>query len=89
LPARRGLFCGVPDRTPETSPLECRPFNRAAGINGDVGVWHETHVVSAGTYENIYVNMPPLGLGKVGTLSVASAVLQAVDARLEASGRAP
>ena len=28
------------------------------------------------TYENIYVNMPPFGLGKVGTASAASAGLR-------------
>jgi Domain of unknown function (DUF4188) len=64
-----------------------RAFNHAVGTNGDVGVWHETYVVSPGTYENIYVNMPPFGLGKIGTLSVASAGLQSAEARLKASGR--
>lgn len=31
----------------------------------DVGVWHETYVVSPGAMEGVYVNMPPFGLGKV------------------------
>lgn len=66
-----------------------RAFNQAVGTNGDVGVWHETYVVSPGTYENIYVNMPPFGLGKVGTLSAASAGLQSADARLKASETQP
>jgi hypothetical protein len=28
-------------------------------------VWHETYVVPAGAHETIYVNMPPLGLGRL------------------------
>src|SRR5271167_2721946 len=34
-------------------------FQRAIGANGDVGIWHETYVVRAGAYENVFVNMPP------------------------------
>jgi hypothetical protein len=43
-------------------------FNKAVGTNGDVGIWHETYKVSAGTYENIYVNMPAYGVGAAGRL---------------------
>ena len=50
-----------------------RAFNQAVGLNGSVGVWHESYRASAGTYENIYVNMPPFGLGRAGTLHEASA----------------
>lgn len=31
---------------------------------GDVGIWHETYLVKAGSYENVYSGMPPFGLGK-------------------------
>ncbi|MFI0241020.1 DUF4188 domain-containing protein [Streptomyces sp. NPDC016845] len=31
---------------------------------GHVGLWHETYVVPAGSYEAIYGDMPPYGLGK-------------------------
>src|ERR1700722_20128283 len=34
-------------------------FNKAIGSNGDVGIWHETYLVRAGQYENVYNNMPP------------------------------
>lgn len=44
-------------------------FLKRVGTNGDVGIWHETYQVSKGSYENIYVNMPPFLLGKVGKLS--------------------
>lgn len=28
-----------------------------------MGIWHETYIVQAGSYESIYVDMPPTGLG--------------------------
>jgi hypothetical protein len=46
-----------------------RAFNKLVGTNGDVGIWHETYRVRPGDYENIYVNMMPFGLGKVGRLA--------------------
>jgi hypothetical protein len=42
-----------------------KQFNQAIRASGTVGIWHETYCVQAGMYENIYVNMPPTGLGKV------------------------
>lgn len=45
-----------------------RRFNKLVGTNGDVGIWHETYRIHAGDYENVYVNMMPFGLGKVGEL---------------------
>lgn len=47
-------------------------FNRRVRSNGDVGIWHESYLVKDGTYENIYNNMPPHGLGKIGKLVPAS-----------------
>lgn len=44
-------------------------FNRASRDNHAVGIWHETYIIQAGQYENIYVDMPRFGLGRVGTLS--------------------
>lgn len=38
-------------------------FNRAAAGSGDVGVFHETYVVSRDAIESLYGNMPPFGLG--------------------------
>jgi hypothetical protein len=37
-------------------------FNRRIGVDGSVGIWHETYTVSPGQYESIYVNMPKFGL---------------------------
>ncbi|MFD8542556.1 DUF4188 domain-containing protein [Streptomyces sp. NPDC059649] len=39
-------------------------FNRRArNAAGSVGIWHETYIVPAGSYESIYHGMPPTGLG--------------------------
>ena len=36
-------------------------FNKTVGTDGTVGVWHETYKAAPGSYENVYVNMPPFG----------------------------
>ena len=39
-------------------------FNRNIGSNGAVGIWHETYIIRAGTFESVYNNMPVFGLAK-------------------------
>jgi hypothetical protein len=56
-------------------------FNRAIGMNGDVGIWHETYMVRAGEYEAIYGNMPEFGLAK------AAAGIPAEGTKATAAGR--
>jgi len=58
-----------------------KAFNASVGASGDVGVWHETYKSRAGDYENVYVNMPLFGLGKVGR------ALEAQGAYSRAAGR--
>lgn len=57
-------------------------FNKAVGTDGSVGIWHETYAASLGTYENIYVNMPLFGLGRAGSVRVASGGRQSAAGRL-------
>lgn len=57
-------------------------FNKAVGTDGSVGIWHETYQAGPGTHENIYVNMPPFGLGKAGPLVPAKGGLQSAKGRL-------
>lgn len=45
------------------------------------GIWHETYLVQDDAYETIYDNMPPIGLGKAGTL------YSATEHRRTAAGR--
>ena len=59
-----------------------RAFNKSVGTDGSVGIWHETYVMSPGHYETMYVNMPPFGLGKAGTLQPASGAMTSASGRL-------
>jgi hypothetical protein len=45
-----------------------KAFNKAVKNTTAVGIYHETYIVDPGKSENIYVNMPPFGFGKVGKL---------------------
>src|SRR3954464_9321390 len=65
------LLAYAKDRDAEHLPA-WRAFNKAIGTDGSVGIWHETYAVSPGTYENVYVNMPPFGLGKAGSAYAAT-----------------
>lgn len=57
-------------------------FNKAIGVDGSVGIWHETYKAHPGSYENVYVNMPPFGFGKVGPLVEARGPLNSAPDRL-------
>ncbi|WP_245808501.1 DUF4188 domain-containing protein [Deinococcus hopiensis] len=60
-----------------------RAFNQNARAAGNaVGIWHETYQVAAGAYETVYVNMPPTGLGRAGTLVPATGYRQTAQGRL-------
>jgi hypothetical protein len=39
-------------------------FNRTAGKDGSVGIFHETYLIDAGRYECVYGNMPRFGLAR-------------------------
>ena len=66
-----------------------KALNRAVGLNGDVGTWHETYLVKAGQYECLYVNMPPHGLGNAGKPSVAKGRTRTAKGRLGMEGKSP
>ena len=65
-----------------------RTFNKAGG-DGSVGIWHETYAASPGSYENIYVNMPPFGLGKAGTVQTAHGKRNSATGRLQVYENTP
>lgn len=48
-----------------------KAFNKMAIKSSAVGIWHETYVIDKSKTENIYVNMPPFGFGKVGSIQPA------------------
>lgn len=62
-------------------------FNRAIGTDGTVGIRHETYQAQPGSFENVYVNMPPFGLGKVGPLVEARGGPQSAAGRMQEEGR--
>jgi hypothetical protein len=65
-----------------------KAFNQRVGVNGDVGIWHETYLIGPGQYENVYVNMPPFGLGEVGVRQAAVGAHRSASERLAARASA-
>lgn len=82
------LLAYAKDRQAQHLPA-WQAFNKAIGTDGSVGIWHETYAASAGTYENIYVNMPAFGLGKASILQPAAGGKQSAAGRLKAGRDAP
>lgn len=62
-----------------------RAFNQAVGTDGSVGVWHETYAIKPGQYENVYVNMPPFGLGRAGQVHPATGERKSASDRIRAA----
>ncbi|MEV6011228.1 DUF4188 domain-containing protein [Streptomyces sp. NPDC051976] len=56
-------------------------FNRRARKGGSqVGIWHETYAVPAGSYEAVYLSMPPFGLAAAhGVVPLAARGRTAAD----------
>ncbi|MCX3058243.1 DUF4188 domain-containing protein [Streptomyces beihaiensis] len=55
-------YAAAPDRLHR--PWWARLNRYARNSRGQVGIWHETYAVPKGSYESIYGDMPPYGLGK-------------------------
>lgn len=62
-------------------------FYRKIGLNGEVGIWHETYLIKPGQVEAVYGNMPPFGLGNVFELRPSTGALNNAAARLGAGER--
>jgi hypothetical protein len=69
------------NRDHEHFPAAANFYRRIGLDRGDVGIWHETYLISPGRYEAVYGNMPAFGLGAVGRL------ISAVERRATARGR--
>ena len=80
--SKEQLFAYAKNREAEHLPA-WNEFYRAIGTDGSVGIWHETYVVTPGSYENIYINMPRFGLGKAADLQSASGPLDSAEGRLK------
>ena len=64
-----------------------REFNQLVGDSEDIGIWHETYVVSGNSHENIYINMPFTGLGQFTPLQLTKGVYANFRDRLEQANR--
>ncbi|MDH2391405.1 DUF4188 domain-containing protein [Streptomyces sp. HNM0663] len=74
------LLAYASDRDGEHRPAWAAFNRRMREGRGNVGFWHETYVVPAGSYESIYLNMPEFGLGKAtGVIPVARRGDRAAD----------
>ncbi|OII67165.1 MULTISPECIES: DUF4188 domain-containing protein [unclassified Streptomyces] len=67
-------------------------FNRrersGSGARGHVGLWHEAYVVPQGSYESIYLDMPPFGLAAAtGVLPLDQRGRRAADRFAHRPGR--
>jgi Monooxygenase af470-like len=60
-------------------------FRQNVANSGDVGIWHETYLISQGRYESIYHNMPPFGLGRVGRLVEATGHRESASRRIRSN----
>jgi hypothetical protein len=63
-----------------------RAFHQAIGLDGSVGIWHETYGVAQGQYECVYLNMPAFGLGQAGALEPARGKRASAAGRLQSNG---
>ena len=72
-------FAGDPGRTHRPAWLR---FFKLAYSGGSAGIWHETFVVPAGSYETIFVNMPALGLGRLAGLQPVGRATDSAAQRL-------
>ncbi|MEV4925317.1 DUF4188 domain-containing protein [Streptomyces roseoverticillatus] len=87
--SREKLLAYAADRNKEHRPAWTDFNRRARGSEGSVGIWHETYVVPAGSYESIYFGMPKQGLGKAyGIEPVARRGERAAERFASAGGRA-
>jgi hypothetical protein len=63
-----------------------KKFNQAVGVNGSVGIWHETYIVNPNQFECVYGNMPLFGLGAALEHVRATGMRETARLRLNANG---
>lgn len=74
-------------RDPGLSHLPAwKAFNAAVRDSGDVGIWHETYRVGAGSFEAVYGNMPAVGLAALGGHVPVGSTAQTAPQRMGTAG---
>jgi hypothetical protein len=66
-------------------PAAANFHKRIGATTGDVGIWHETYLISSGRYESVYGNMPAFGLGAAGRLVPATRRRDTARGRLQSA----
>lgn len=61
--SREKLLAYASDQNGPHRPAWAAFNRRVRDGKGGVGIWHETYIVPAGSYESVYVDMPPAGPG--------------------------
>jgi hypothetical protein len=79
------LLAYAADRTGQHFPAWA-DFYKRVGKSGDVGIWHESFAVPAGSFETMYVSMPPTGLGRFSELVPARGHLSRARTRMGGQG---
>ncbi|MER6993180.1 DUF4188 domain-containing protein [Saccharopolyspora hirsuta] len=80
------LYAYAADPGKQHRPMWTNFHRRAKRAGHHVGIWHETYLVPARSHENIYVDMPVLGLaGAIGSAPVDRRTNLAAD-RLRGNG---
>ncbi|MBO1330631.1 DUF4188 domain-containing protein [Streptomyces sp. VRA16 Mangrove soil] len=70
-------YAAAPGRRHQPWWARLNRYARRSG--GHVGLWHETYVVPAGSFETIYFDMPPHGLAKAHGVRPLREGVQAQD----------
>ncbi|TVL94310.1 DUF4188 domain-containing protein [Streptomyces sp. SAJ15] len=75
------LLAYAADQGKEHRPAWAAFNRRLREGRGKVGFWHETFISRPGSYENVYINMPPFGLAAAtgGPVPVARRGERAAD----------
>ncbi|MGW9046585.1 DUF4188 domain-containing protein [Streptomyces lydicus] len=60
--SREKLLAYASDQGGQHRPAWAAFNRRVRASKGGVGIWHETYIVPAGSYESVYIDMPPAGL---------------------------
>lgn len=64
-----------------------RQWIKRTGLDGTIGIWHETYVIGPGQHESVYHHMPAFGLSRALPRVRAVGSLRTARGRLEIGGQ--
>lgn len=60
-----------------------RRWLQRTGLDGAIGIWHETYIIGPGQHESVYLHMPEFGLGRAMPRVPAIGPLRTARGRLD------